>query len=81
VVLHHFKRLLNKLSEDKALPLRVVDAVAHADSALLKEIEHGQDLAVVWDQTLPNRFVACHQHLDYLKRNRDDLRVPSVKSS
>lgn len=49
VNLKHFECLLDQVAEDEAFALPVVNAVAHVDTALLKEVHNGQQLPEVRD--------------------------------
>lgn len=60
VLLEHFERLLDQVAQDHLLALGVVDSVPGADSALLKEIHHWQDLAEVRHKRFAHCVVARH---------------------
>ena len=81
VDLKDFQSLLDQVAQYAALSLRVLDLVANADPALLKEVQNGQNLAVVGNHGAPNRVRARHQHLQDLERDADDVRVARVQRS
>lgn len=56
-----------------------MDAVSEADSALLKEVQHWQDLPVIRHQTIPDLVSGHDQSLKNFQGNCDDLWVTGVQ--
>jgi hypothetical protein len=81
VSFEHFKCLLDKVSKNEALALRVLNLVAQVGVALLEKVHHWQDLSVVRHKSLADGVTAGNQGLQNLKSNSDNLWVASVEGS
>lgn len=78
--LEQLEGLLDQVSQQQHLTLAVVDLVADAYLAPLKDVEHRQNLPEVRNQRLAHRRVAAHEHLEDLQRDRNNFGVPRIQS-
>mmetsp|Transcript_9033 Transcript_9033/g.21117 ORF Transcript_9033/g.21117 Transcript_9033/m.21117 type:complete len:379 (-) Transcript_9033:163-1299(-) len=79
VRLQKLQRLLDEVAEDHALPLVVHDPVANVDVAVLEDVQHRENLAVVGHERLPHHLARDHQLLQHLEDDDDDDRVAGVE--
>ena len=79
VSFEHFKCLLDKVSKNEALALRVLNLVAQVGVALLEKVHNGQDLSVVWHEGFSDSVTAGHESLQNLQGDGNDLWVAGVK--
>jgi len=79
VNLEHFEGLLDEISEVGGLALAVVDLVSKVLVADLEQVEHGEDLTVIRDESLADRVTARYERLQDLQCDRDDLNVTCVQ--
>lgn len=73
--------LLDQVTQNAALSLRVLNFVTDADTTLLKEIQHWQNLPVVRDHCSAHSIWTSYQHLQDFQSNLNNLRVTSVQGS
>jgi len=81
VLLKHLESSLDEVTEVHLFPLTVDNRVADVLVALLEQVEDGQDLAVIGDQSLTNGLGAEDERLKDLKSDDDNLRVACVQGS
>ena len=79
VRLEKLKRLRDQITKVASLALAVVDGVALIQVLGLEEVHDGQDLAVVWHQSLANGVAADHKLLQDLQSGADNLVVTGVQ--
>lgn len=79
--LKHLEGVLDQVTQDEAFALRVLNLVTKVSVALLEQVHHGQNLAIVGHQSLADSVTAGHQALQNLKSDCDNLGVTSVKGS
>ena len=79
VLLEHFEGLLDQVPQIAALPLAVINLVAHVRVLGLHEIQNRQDLAVVGHQRLANGVRAHHEALQDFERDAHNLTISGVK--
>ena len=77
--LEKFESLHNDISQILALALRVIDLVPLIQVLGLEEVHDGQDLSVVWHESLTNSIAAGNESLQDLQSRGNDLRVTRVK--
>lgn len=77
--LEHFEGLLDEISEVGGLALAVVDLVSKVLVADLEQVEHGEDLTVIRDESLADRVTARYERLQDLQGDRDDLNVTCIQ--
>ena len=79
--LEQLQSLLDQVAENHALSLVVHDTVTKVDVAILENVQHGQNLAVVGHQSLANHLTGNHKLLDDLQHNHYHNGVTGVESS
>mmetsp|Transcript_113445 Transcript_113445/g.321048 ORF Transcript_113445/g.321048 Transcript_113445/m.321048 type:complete len:205 (-) Transcript_113445:343-957(-) len=77
--LEELQGLLDELAHAEAFPLAVVDAIADVDLLIFEDVEHRQDLPVVWHQGLADHLTAENQGLQDLEHGRHELAVACVQ--
>lgn len=77
--LEHLEGLLDQVSQNQVLSLRVLDSVSNVNITLLEEVHHWQDLSVVWHEGLADGVRAGNEHLQDLKGDGDNLWVTGVQ--
>ena len=75
------KGLLNEVTQVLALSLRVIDLVSNVLVAGLEQVQHWEDLSVVWHESLTNGLRADNESLQDLEGNGNDFWVTSVQGS
>mmetsp|Transcript_77367 Transcript_77367/g.201396 ORF Transcript_77367/g.201396 Transcript_77367/m.201396 type:complete len:259 (+) Transcript_77367:126-902(+) len=77
--LEDFQRLIDQLAKVLAFALAVVHDVSGAGRRRLEDVEHRQDLSVVWHQGLPDHLGRLNKHLENLEGSQHHLWVPGVE--
>jgi len=79
VGLEHLEGLLDQVTQDELLALRVLDLVSNVHIVLLEQVHDWEDLTVVWDESLTDGVGASNQDLQDLEGDGDDLWVTGVQ--
>ena len=77
--LEKLESLHNNISQILTLTLRVVNLVSLVQVLGLEEVHDGQDLSIVWHESLTNSIAAGNESLQDLQSRGNDLRVTRVK--